>query len=160
MRAGANSNTRLAMDSRGSRDSDAGSIRESKSSTGSGNTSVSPRTRPNCARCRNHRVKIPLKGHKHYCRYQNCHCENCKRTKERQRVMASQVRLRRAQDLDAARVRRPEEVILSLFLRESRVTRIARDPIEDQNFVNSLFIYTIFISNCKFRFYYKFLHFT
>lgn len=58
---------------------------------------VSRRTPPNCARCRNHKIKVPLLKHKRYCEFKNCTCRKCSITTERQRLMASQTAARRAQ---------------------------------------------------------------
>lgn len=49
------------------------------------------RTKPTCARCRNHYILTPVKGHKRSCRYRDCTCVNCQVVAEGGRLRAMQL---------------------------------------------------------------------
>jgi hypothetical protein len=61
---------------------------------------LSGRKESNCVRCRNHGLKIVLRGHKQYCPYAACTCDKCRFTAEQQRQMRLQNAIRRAEAND------------------------------------------------------------
>lgn len=61
---------------------------------------MSGRKESNCVRCRNHGMKIILRGHKQYCPYASCTCDKCRFTAEQQRQMRLQNAIRRAEAND------------------------------------------------------------
>nr|AHW85419.1 double-sex and mab-3-related transcription factor 2 [Mimachlamys nobilis] len=56
---------------------------------------LSPLRSPKCCRCRNHGIITVLKGHKRFCQWKNCTCENCLLLMKRQQNSKEQIALRR-----------------------------------------------------------------
>lgn len=75
---------------------------EEDSSSSAQSSNDVERKLPNCARCYNHGIQLRLKGHKRFCLFRDCTCEECILTAERQRVMKQQIAFRRAQTQDIA----------------------------------------------------------
>ncbi|CAB3366990.1 Hypothetical predicted protein [Cloeon dipterum] len=76
-----------------------GSISRSSSSSSSSQSGSSPKpvSKRMCAQCQNHGLKEPVRGHKRHCKYRLCNCKNCLLVKERQRIVALHLYVRRAQ---------------------------------------------------------------
>lgn len=58
---------------------------------------ITGRKESNCVRCRNHGLKIILRGHKQYCPYAACTCDKCRFTAEQCRQMRLQNAIRRSE---------------------------------------------------------------
>lgn len=56
------------------------------------------RSSQNCARCGNHGIVVPLKGHKNECLFRSCECFKCLETVERQKCIAEEISNHRRED--------------------------------------------------------------
>ena len=77
---------------------------------------------PRCARCSNHGVSVPLKGHKAYCTYRRCECDKCQLVVLRRTIMAQQVAWRRRQDLDRLRHQQQQQQQMMMMMSKRRKT--------------------------------------
>ncbi|XP_023714148.1 doublesex- and mab-3-related transcription factor 2-like [Cryptotermes secundus] len=81
------------------------SLRAKASSSGTTETSThTPNSYPTCSRCRNHWLKIRVKGHKRFCKYRDCTCEKCSLVAEGQKISALRMAVWRAQVQDEGHV--------------------------------------------------------
>nr|QPL17774.1 MAB-3 [Bursaphelenchus xylophilus] len=60
--------------------------RQKDSPTPSSSSNGSNEKRYFCQRCLNHRLEFPRKGHKPYCRYANCECDDCIMVEKRRQL--------------------------------------------------------------------------
>lgn len=109
------------------------------------------RTPPNCARCRNHGLRIILNRHKRYCKFRSCDCERCLLTTDRQRVMAKQTAQKRAREQDEARTLQlsnvipetsssPSAIISSVSLFEDEESHIGVEALSNDESSSSLYV--------------------
>lgn len=84
--------------------------RADSNTSSSSTTTGSERTPPNCGRCKNHFLDIPLKNHKRYCMWKDCTCPLCELVITRRKVMKEQTALRRAMAQEKEKVMDVAEV--------------------------------------------------
>jgi DM DNA binding domain/Doublesex dimerisation domain len=97
---------------------------------------VPARKESNCVRCRNHGLKITLRGHKQYCPYATCSCDKCRFTAEQQRQMRLQNAIRRAETHVPKRQRHsapPTMVPMSSHQQQSIVVTVENNASEQRN---------------------------
>ncbi|XP_070512803.1 doublesex isoform X3 [Cardiocondyla obscurior] len=91
--------------------------KSSKSSVGNSKSSKKyqpyQRTPPKCGRCHVHGVNVDLRGHKRYCKYQDCYCPKCYIFLQEQKNSAAKIAMKRAFDLNQTKKMSPEEVLPS-----------------------------------------------
>jgi doublesex- and mab-3-related transcription factor 4/5 len=88
------------------------------SSEATATSSDIPNSYPTCSRCRNHWLKIRVKGHRKLCKYRDCTCEKCSLVAEGQKLSALRMAVLRAQAQDEAHntkqvSQHPEEVTVT-----------------------------------------------
>ena len=88
---------------------------------------------PRCARCSNHGVSVPLKGHKAYCTYRRCECDKCQLVVLRRTIMAQQVAWRRRQDLDRLRHQQQQHHKQMIIMSKRRKIRSPNDSDQPGN---------------------------
>lgn len=101
---------------------------------------------PRCARCSNHGVSVPLKGHKAYCSYRRCECDKCQLVVLRRTIMAQQVAWRRRQDLD--RLRRQQQQQQQMMMMSKRRKTTSYNDSSEPGIITSYTVTVVSQTSC------------
>lgn len=112
------------------------------------NGESSGRKESNCVRCRNHGMKITLRGHKQYCPYAACACDKCRFTAEQQRQMRLQNAIRRSEAHDRTgttgrRSKNAANVVTTTMVSPQPQPQVQQQPVQQTIQQNVQVIHTV-----------------